>query len=127
MEPRVVDNRESGRFEILVDGEVAGFAEYKRSGSTVSFTHTVIESSFEGRGLGSILARGALDATRNERSSVLPFCPFIRGYIQRHPDYADLVAADQRTRFQLETPHPRSRNSGSVETDQPDGHRPGRR
>lgn len=101
VEPRVVDNPESGRFEILVDGDVAGFAEYQRSGSTVSFTHTVIDPRFEGRGLGSILAGGALDATRNPRSSVLPFCPFIRGYIQRHPDYLDLVPADQRTRFGL--------------------------
>jgi len=101
MEPRVVDKPESGRFEILVDGEVAGFAEYQRSGSTVLFTHTEIDSSFEGRGLGSILARGALEATRTQRSSVLPFCPFIRGYIQRHPDYLDLVPADQRTRFGL--------------------------
>jgi uncharacterized protein len=102
MEPSVVDNPESSRFEILVDGEVAGVAEYHRSGSTVAFTHTAIEPRFEGRGLGSVLARGALDATRTAGSSVLPFCPFIRGYIQRHPDYLDLVPFDQRVRFQLE-------------------------
>jgi predicted GNAT family acetyltransferase len=102
MEPKVVDNRESGRFEIVVDGEVAGFAEYRRSGASVAFTHTEIDSTFEGRGLGSILARAALDATRNEGSSVLPICPFIRGYIQRNPEYLDLVPADQRSRFQLQ-------------------------
>jgi predicted GNAT family acetyltransferase len=101
-QPSIVDNPESGRYEILVDGEVAGFAEYTRRGATVSFTHTVIDSSFEGRGLGSKLARGVLDATRAEGGSVLPFCPFIRGYIQRHPDYVDLVPSDQRTRFRLE-------------------------
>ena len=84
-----------------MDGRAAGFAEYQRSGSTVSFTHTEIDPSFEGRGFGSILAGGALDATRQQRSSVLPFCPFIRGYIQRHPDYLDLVPADQRIRFGL--------------------------
>ncbi len=106
MEPRVVDNRQAGQFEILVDGEVAGFAAYKRSGSTVSLTHTEIDSGFEGRGLGSTLAREALDATRNERLSVLPFCPFIRGYIQHHPEYLDLVPADQRSRFQLEPASP---------------------
>jgi uncharacterized protein len=100
--PSIVDNPESGRFEILVDGEVAGFAEYTRKGTTVSFTHTVIDSHFEGRGLGSRLARAALDATRAEGGSVLPFCPFIRGYILRHPDYLDLVPPDQRARFQLE-------------------------
>jgi predicted GNAT family acetyltransferase len=77
MESRVVDNPQIGRFELLADGAVAGFAEYERTGSTVSFTHTVIDSDFEGRGLGSVLAHGALDAVRNEGSSVLPFCPFI--------------------------------------------------
>jgi uncharacterized protein len=101
VEPRVVDNAESGRFEILVNGAVAGFAEYRRSGSTVVFTHTEIDPRFEGRGFGSILASGALDAARNQRLSVLPFCPFIRGYIQRHPDYLELVPAAQRAQFGL--------------------------
>jgi hypothetical protein len=102
VEPSVVDNRESGRFEILVDGELAGVAEYRRSGSSVMFSHTEIEPRFEGHGLGSILARAALDATRAERLSVLPFCPFIRGFVQRHPDYQELVPADRRALFGLE-------------------------
>jgi predicted GNAT family acetyltransferase len=97
-----VDNPEAGRFEINLDGTVAGFAEYKRSGSTMSFTHTVVDSRFKGRGLGSVLARSALDAARVEGLSVLPFCPFIRDYIQRHPDYLDLVPSGQRLRFKLE-------------------------
>ena len=101
VQPRVVDNPEANRFEIDLDGTVAGFAEYTRSGSTVSLTHTVIDSSVEGRGLGSILAGGALDAARADGLSVLPFCSFIRGYIQRHPEYLDLVPADQQARFEL--------------------------
>ena len=100
-DPTVVDNPEAGRFEVLVDGEVAGFAEYRRTTSAVEVTHTVIEPAFEGRGLGSVLARGALDATREAGSSVLPFCPFIRGYIQRHPAYLDLVPEDRRAEFAL--------------------------
>jgi hypothetical protein len=100
-EPRVVDDPEAGRFELLVDGEVAGFAEYRRTGSSVAFTHTVIDPAFEGRGLGSVLARGALDASREAGSRVLPFCPFIRGYIQRHPAYLDLVPAGRRAQFAL--------------------------
>lgn len=99
--PQVIDNTGAGRFEVLVDGEVAGFAEYRRTASSVAFTHTVIEPAHEGRGLGSVLARGALDATRAAGASVLPFCPFIRGYIQRHPAYVDLVPADRRERFGL--------------------------
>jgi predicted GNAT family acetyltransferase len=100
-EPKVVDNPAASRFEVLVDGEVAGFAEYRRTTSAVAFTHTVIDPAFEGRGLGSVLARGALDATRAAGTPVLPFCPFIRGYIQRHPAYLDLVPADRRAEFQL--------------------------
>jgi uncharacterized protein len=99
--PKVVDDPEASRFEVLVDGEIAGFTEYRRTKSSVAFTHTVIEPAFEGRGLGSALARGALDATREAGLSVLPFCPFIRGYIQRHPAYLDLVPTDRRAQFEL--------------------------
>jgi predicted GNAT family acetyltransferase len=101
METTVIDNPGAGRFEITVGGKVAGFAAYQRNGSTVSFTHTEIEPRFEGKGLGSTLARSALDATRAEGRSVLPFCPFIRAYLERHPEYVDLVPADQRSRFGL--------------------------
>lgn len=99
--PRVVDRPEAHRFEVRVDGTVAGFAEYRRRGGSVAFTHTVVQDGFEGRGVGSALARGALDAVRAEGSSVLPFCPFIRGWIQRHPEYLDLVPDAQRARFGL--------------------------
>jgi hypothetical protein len=102
MQTSVVDVPAGGRFEIRVDGERAGLATYRRSGSSVSFLHTEIDPRYEGRGLGSVLARGALDATRESGSSVLPFCPFIRGYIRRHPEYADLVPVDQRARFGLD-------------------------
>ncbi len=100
-DPRVVDHPEAARFEVLVDGEVAGYAEYRRVRSAVAFTHTVIAPAFEGHGLGSVLARGALDATRQAGSPVLPFCPFIRDFIRRHPAYLDLVPDDRRAGFHL--------------------------
>jgi uncharacterized protein len=97
----VVDDVARSRFEVLVDGEVAGFAEYRRRPSAVSFTHTVIDPAYEGRGLGSVLARRALDAVREDGAQVLPYCPFIRGWIARHPEYLDLVPAARRSTFSL--------------------------
>jgi predicted GNAT family acetyltransferase len=60
----------------------------------VIFTHTEVLPAFEGRGVGSALAKGALDAVRAEGSSVEPRCPFIAAYIRRHPAYADLVVGE---------------------------------
>ncbi len=100
-EPRVVDHAEAHRFEVRVDGAVAGYAEYRRRGGAVAFTHTVVDEAYEGRGLASVLARGALDAVREEGSAVLPFCPFIRSWIQRHPEYTELVPAARRASFGL--------------------------
>lgn len=102
--PRVADNAPAHRFEIFVGDELAGFAEYESGDHALSLTHTVIDPAFEGQGLGSALARSALDAARDAGLGVLPVCPFIRTYIERHPAYLDLVAADQRARFGLATP-----------------------
>lgn len=87
----VVDNVAESRYEIRADGDVAGFAAYTRSGDHVTFTHTEIDDAFEGRGLGSRLARAALDHTRQQHRTVTPECPFIAGYIERHPEYNDLI------------------------------------
>lgn len=86
----VTDNAAAARFEIDVDGEVAGYAEYRRREGVVTFTHTVVDPAYEGRGVGSALVRGALDAVRAEGARVLAQCPFVRAWIERHPDYADL-------------------------------------
>lgn len=101
MEQSVVDNAEMSRFEIHDDGELAGFAEYHRSGDEIAFIHTEIDPRFGGRGLGGKLARAALDAAREQKLSVLPYCPFIRGWITKHPEYSDLVPASHRARFGL--------------------------
>ena len=86
------DNAEAGRFEILVGDEVAGFAEYSVAGGVATMPHTVIEKAFDGQGLGSRLAVFALDTVRERGLQVRPLCPFIKGYIERHDAYADLVA-----------------------------------
>jgi predicted GNAT family acetyltransferase len=101
MAPRVADNPGRSRFEISEDGELAGFAEYHRYGDEIAFIHTEIDPRFEGRGLGGALARAALDEARERGLGVLPFCPFIRGWIVKHPEYTDLVPPEQRPRFGL--------------------------
>ncbi|GAA2747594.1 GNAT family N-acetyltransferase [Kitasatospora cinereorecta] len=101
MEPRVTDNPEQSRFEIHTDEGLAGFTEYHRYQDELAFIHTEMDPRFEGRGLGGRLARGALDAAREAKLAVLPYCPFIRGWITRHPEYTDLVPAGERARFAL--------------------------
>lgn len=88
----VTHNPGKSRYEVRLGGELAGFVDYMLSDGLITFTHTEIDPAFEGRGIGSALARGALDDVRRvgERR-VLPLCPFIKGWIQRHPDYADLA------------------------------------
>ena len=98
---RVVDMPERSRFEVLVDGEVAGFTEYRRRPGLIAFIHTLIDPRFEGHGLGSHLVRAELSEARSQGLSVLPFCPFVRSYIAGHTEYLDLVPDDMRTRFEL--------------------------
>lgn len=89
---RVVHNPEAARYEGWLDGELAGFAEYQLTDEMIVFTHTEVDERFEGRGVGSAIARFALDDVRADGSrSVMPLCPFIKGWIARHPDYASLV------------------------------------
>ena len=89
---QVTDNPDESRFEARVGGALAGFAEYDTADDLITFTHTEVFDAFEGQGVGSALARGALDAVRADGGRrVLPRCPFIRSWIDKHPDYQDLV------------------------------------
>ena len=97
----VSDDREAGRYLIAVGGEPAGFAEYRDRGRALAFVHTEIDDRFEGQGLGGRLVSAALDDVRSRGLVVLPFCPFVRGYIARHHEYLDLVPETQRAQFGL--------------------------
>jgi uncharacterized protein len=87
----VRDHPEASRFEVVADGEVAGFAVYRRRPGRIIFVHTEVRPEFGGRGLGGRLAAGALDAARAAGERVVPLCPFIAAYIDSHPEYQDLV------------------------------------
>ena len=102
-ESSVLDVAEWSRFEIHVDGRLAGFAQYRmKNPGLIVFTHTEIDDAYEGRGLGSRLVRAALDAARERGFAVRPDCPFVRAYIARHRDaYLDLVPEELRARLDL--------------------------
>jgi predicted GNAT family acetyltransferase len=92
---RIVDRPAAQRYEALVDDSVAGFAEYRALPDRIVFIHTKVAAEFEGRGVGSRLAAGALDDARARGLGVTAKCPFIAAYIRRHPEYADLLREAQ--------------------------------
>ena len=90
---QVTKNDDRNRFEIHTDdGRLAGFTEYVPGDGVRDFVHTVVKDEFEGQGIGGKLARAALDQTRAEGLKVIATCPFIQGWIGKHPDYQDLLA-----------------------------------
>ncbi len=89
----VRNNAEQSRYEAWLDGEMAGFVAYQQRSESTVLTHTEVADRFEGRGVGSALARGALDDLRAQGRSVVPQCSFITGWIDKHPDYQGLVAS----------------------------------
>jgi predicted GNAT family acetyltransferase len=86
----VRDNTASHRFELEIDDQVAK-AWYRMQGNVVTFTHTEVPAALSGQGVGSRLAKGALDAVRSAGQKVVALCPFIAAYIKRHREYQDLL------------------------------------
>ena len=101
MGANVVDNRLGSRFELHLDGEVAGILDYRRGTGAVSFVDVTTDLRRAGQGLGLVLVRQALDAVSAEGLAVVPTSPFVRDFILRHPVYLDLVPAELRERFEL--------------------------
>lgn len=99
----VINNEENTRFEILVDGESAGHANYRQAPRNLrSFMSTEVDSAYRGQGLGSQLIKAALESTRDSGLGVLPFCPAFQSYIAKHPEYLELVPEDRREEFELD-------------------------
>jgi uncharacterized protein len=93
----VVHVPDASRYELRLGGRLVGLAAYRRRNGRIAFTHTEVEPSCEGRGLGSRLAAAALDDAAREGLAVVPLCPFIAHYIDEHPEYEELVAPGYRT------------------------------
>jgi uncharacterized protein len=88
----VRDDPEHDRYRVLVDGEPAGFAAYRRRPDRLALVHTEVDGRYKGQGVGAALARGVLDDARRRGLRITPLCPFLAGFIRDHPEYADLVA-----------------------------------
>ena len=86
----VIDNKAHHRFELELEGHLAT-EHYKLEGNLITFEHTDVPKELGGRGVGSILVQGALDQVRASGRKVIPQCPFVKAWIEKHPDYQDLV------------------------------------
>jgi predicted GNAT family acetyltransferase len=97
----VADAPERERYELSLDSEVVGFTTYRLRSDLIAFIHTEVEESVQGRGLGDRLIRFALEDARRRGLAVLPFCPFVKAFIERHREFEVLVPAIYREKFDL--------------------------
>ncbi len=85
-------NVDKQRYEIFVDGTLAGLTQAIADGEVVTMPHTKVFDEFEGQGLASQLVTGALDDIRSRGQRIIAECPYVARFIEKHPDYADLLA-----------------------------------
>ena len=98
---KIKNHPDKHRYEALIDGQLAGFCEYNLLTDAIMFTHTEVMPDFEGKGVGSAIAKHVLDAARSEGQHVIPVCQFIAGYIRKHREYAELVRPDVQRAFKI--------------------------
>jgi predicted GNAT family acetyltransferase len=97
----ITDDTAKHRYEAHIATELAGYAEYNLLTDAIMFTHTEVLPAFEGKGVGSTLAKHVLDDARARKLHVIPVCQFIAGYIRKHRDYVDLVREDIQRAFKI--------------------------
>ena len=93
MEHEVRDNPAKRRYEVHADGKLAGFVAYRERPGATELVHTEVSDEFEGQGVGSELVQRTLDDIRARGLQLIPTCPFVKAYIERHAEYQDLVAS----------------------------------
>jgi predicted GNAT family acetyltransferase len=97
----VTDAPDRDRYELSIDDEVLGFAVYRARPGLIAFVHTEVDERLQGRGLGDRLIRFALEDVRARDLAVLPFCPFVKAFIERHREFEALVPDAYREQFGL--------------------------
>lgn len=91
MDAQITDRQERHRYELTVDGQKAGQINYRMVYGDIELIHTEVDPAYEGKGLAGQLAKFALDDARTRGLKVIPSCEYVRKYLERHPEYADLV------------------------------------
>jgi uncharacterized protein len=97
----VADAPERERYELSSDGEVVGYSAYRARPGLIAFVHTEVDERLQGRGLADRLIRFALEDARARGLAVLPFCPFVKAFIERHREFDELVPDAYRKQFGL--------------------------
>jgi predicted GNAT family acetyltransferase len=97
----VADAPDHERYELSIDGEVVGFTVYRVRPGLIAFVHTEVDERLQGRGLADRLIRFALQDARARGLAVLPFCPFVKAFIERHREFVTLVPDTYREQFGL--------------------------
>ncbi|MDR1393054.1 MAG: N-acetyltransferase [Bifidobacteriaceae bacterium] len=97
----VRNDQEADQYELLADGVRVGLAHYQAGPTAIAFDHTEIAPEVEGHGLGGFLVKAALDDVRARGLAALPYCSFVRHFIETHPEYTDLVPPARRRSFGL--------------------------
>jgi uncharacterized protein len=100
----VRNDPDNDRYTAEVNGELAGFTVYQMSEGTHVFVHTKIDPSYSGMGVGSTLIRETLDDVRSQGSKIVPICPFVASFVQRHPEYLDMVDRELWKRIRATEP-----------------------
>jgi predicted GNAT family acetyltransferase len=99
MKTAVTDNPSASRFEITVDDELAGYLDYREDRGEYAIPHTRVFPQFRHQGVGAALVVSSLEAIRDRRGTVLPYCPFVPKVIRDHPELAELVPESERESF----------------------------
>ena len=94
--PLIADAPDRERYEVVVDGELAGVLEYVVKRGRIALVHTEVRPEYAGRGLGSKLVRFALDDARRRGLRVIAICPYVQDYLTRHPEDHDIVVGGGR-------------------------------
>ncbi|MFL5846963.1 MAG: GNAT family N-acetyltransferase [Solirubrobacteraceae bacterium] len=94
----ITDNPAESRLELTVDGELAGWLDYRPAGESTIIAHTEVLDHHEGEGLAGRLVRAAIERIVADGKSVIPTCPFAAGYIAKHPELEEAVLPSLRRR-----------------------------